>query len=430
MFRFVHTGDLHLDSPFLGIGGQVPPSIAEVLRTSTLRAWQAIVALALDERADFFLVAGDAFEGSIRTLPGQVAFRDGLRRLADAGIPSFVVTGNHDHEGDDGYIPSVEWPSLAYRFGPARVEGRPVIRDGREIARVYGQGYRAQAVRDNLAAGFRREADAPFAIGLLHTQVGASADGAYAPCTMADLRAAEMDYWALGHVHKHGILSDAKPVVVYCGNPQGRDPGEVEPRGCYLVTVGDDRSVTPEFRVVDEVRWQRLDVPVGALESDEAIVRAAEAALDRARTAAGRSIVARVRLTGSGPAHAILARPNAVAGVRDVVRESLGEGSPFAYLESLADATRPAYDRAALAAADDFRGSVLRFADELRARVAAGAGEDAAAADPGIDKVLGALWDSNRGRPYLKHRRLSRQDLLELLDRAETMAADSLSAEG
>ncbi len=428
MFRFVHTGDLHLDSPFSGIGGQVPASIAEVLRTSTLRAWQAIVALALDERADFFLVAGDAFESASRTLPGQVAFRDGLRRLADAGIPSFVVTGNHDHEG--GYIPSVEWPSLAHRFGPARVEARPVIRDGREIARVYGQGYRQQAVRDNLAAGFRREADATFAIGLLHTQVGTSADGVYAPCTMADLRTAEMDYWALGHVHKHGVLSDAKPVVVYCGNPQGRDPGEVEPRGCYLVTVGDDGSVSPEFRAVDEVRWQRLDVPAGALDSEEVIARAVAAALDAARTAAGRSIVARVRLTGSGPAHAILARPNAVAGVRDVVRDSLGEGSPFAYLESLADATRPAFDRAALAAADDFRGSVLRFADELRAKVAAGPGEDAATADPGLADVIGGLWDSSRGRPYLKQRRLSRQDLLELLDRAETLVADSLSAEG
>ena len=204
----------------------------------------------------------------------------------------------------------------------------------------------------------------------------------------------------------------------------------MEPRGCYLVTVGDDGSVSPEFRAVDEVRWQRLDVPAGALDSEEVIARAVAAALDAARTAAGRSIVARVRLTGSGPAHAILARPNAVAGVRDVVRDSLGEGSPFAYLESLADATRPAFDRAALAAADDFRGSVLRFADELRAKVAAGPGEDAATADPGLADVIGGLWDSSRGRPYLKQRRLSRQDLLELLDRAETLVADSLSAEG
>lgn len=427
MFKFIHTGDLHLDSPFAGIGGQVPEEVVEQLRTSTVRAWWNIVQLALDEAVDFFLVAGDAFEGAMRTLPGQLAFRDGLKRLADAGIPSFVVTGNHDHE--DGYIPAVEWPALAHRFSPRAVESRPVLRGGREIARIYGQGYRQQVVRENLAAKFRREPDAPFAIGLLHTQVGSSAEGVYAPCTMDDLRAAEMDYWALGHVHKHGILSAAKPVVVYCGNPQGRDPGEVEPRGCYLVRVGDDGSITPEFRPVDVVRWQLLDVPVGQLTGDEAIARAVAGAVDEARTKAGCSVVARVRLTGSGPAHAILARPNALAGVHDAARADLGGGSPFALIESLSDATRPVFDRAQRAAADDFVGSVLRLADELRAKVAAGPQEDAAVADPALDKVIADLWASSRGRPYLKGRALDREELLEILDRAEAMIVDQLVVE-
>jgi DNA repair exonuclease SbcCD nuclease subunit len=46
-----------------------------------------------------------------------------------------------------------------------------------------------------------------------------------------------MDYWALGHIHKHAVLSTTQPTAVYCGNPQGRDPGETEPRGCYLVPL-------------------------------------------------------------------------------------------------------------------------------------------------------------------------------------------------
>lgn len=428
MFRFIHTGDLHLDSPFAGIGGAVTEAVAEALRTSTLRAWHNIVSLALEEQVDFFLVAGDAFESAARTLPGQVAFRDGLKRLSDAGIPSFVVTGNHDHEG--GYIPAVAWPELAYRFSPARVEARPVMRGGREIARIYGQGYRQQFVRDNLAAKFRREPDAPFAIGLLHTQVGSTATGDYAPCTMTDLRNAGMDYWALGHVHKHGVLSAAKPVVVYCGNPQGRDPGEVEPRGCYLVTVGDDGSITPEFRVVDEVRWQLLDVSVGDLAGEEAIARAVAAAVDEARTRAGRSVVARVRLTGSGPAHALLARANAVAGIWDVARTTLGEGSPFAFIESVHDATRPEFNRAERAAADDFVGSVLRFTDELRAKVQAGPEEDVTTVDPALDALIRELWASNRGAPYLRNRRLSKADVLDVLDRAEAMVVGSLVVEG
>ncbi len=285
-------------------------------------------------------------------------------------------------------------------------------------------------MRENLAAGFSRDAEAPFAIGLLHTQVGSTPVGDYAPSTMADLRRAGMDYWALGHVHKHGVLSAPKPVVVYCGNPQGRDPGETEPRGCYLVTVTDDGTITPEFRAVDEVRWQRLDVPVGELSGDEAIARAVADAVDAARTRADRSVVARVRLTGSGPAHAILARPGALAGITDVARGSLGEGSPFAFLESVGDATRPAFNRAERAEADDFLGSVLRYGDDLRARIEAGPDDDPAASDPTLDQLIGGLWASCRGQPYLRGRRLTKPELLEVLDRAEAMVVDSLAVEG
>ncbi len=42
-----------------------------------------------------------------------------------------------------------------------------------------------------------------------------------------------MDYWALGHIHKHEILCE-KPYIVYAGNPQGLDCTETGPRGCSL----------------------------------------------------------------------------------------------------------------------------------------------------------------------------------------------------
>ncbi|MEI8256913.1 MAG: site-specific integrase, partial [Deltaproteobacteria bacterium] len=138
------------------------------------------------------------------------------------------------------------------------------------------------------------------------------------------------------------------------------------------------------------------------------------AAVDEARTKAGRSVVARVRLTGSGPAHTLLARANAVAGICDVARDTLGEGSPFAFIESVHDATRPEFNRAERAAADDFVGSVLRFTDELRAKVAAGPEEDVATVDQALDALIRELWASNRGAPYLRNRRLSKADVLDV----------------
>ncbi|MCH7593782.1 MAG: metallophosphoesterase, partial [Chloroflexi bacterium] len=89
-FRFVHAADLHLDSPFVGLQ-EINDRVASELREATFRTFDRIVDLCLDRRADFLLVAGDIYDAGDRSLRAQLRFRDGLERLGDAGISSFVV---------------------------------------------------------------------------------------------------------------------------------------------------------------------------------------------------------------------------------------------------------------------------------------------------------------------------------------------------
>lgn len=432
-FRFVHTGDLHLDSPFAGLSEAVPTEIGAALRGSTLSAWERVVQLALDERVDAFLVAGDAFEHEQRSLLAQVRFRDGLGRLSDAGIASYVVTGNHDPLS--GWEPTVAWPPLAYRFPADAVVERPLIRgDGVELARVYGISYAVRDVTTNLAGAFRRGEGAPYAIGLLHANVGTQPGHApYAPCTLADLRAAGMDYWALGHVHRHAVLSPRDPVVVYCGNPQGRDPGEAEPRGCYLVEVDAAGGTTPHFVATDRVRWRLLEVSIDGVETEEALVRAVGGAVAAAHGEAGRSLVARVTLTGRGPLHASLLRGNLLADVRQLAQEQQPAGGDFAWIESLRDATRPAAELGG-AVPGTFPGELAAEADAARQALLADGGErddaaaqDAAADGAGWEEELDDLYAHHRVRRLLRGRRPSRDRVLELLGEAERLALERLA---
>ena len=420
--RFVHTGDLHLDSPFLGLGQAVPERIAGALRDATLRSWDRIVDLALAEHVDAVLVAGDVFEGANRTLRAQVAFRDGLERLARQGIPSFVVTGNHDPLS--GWEPAVTWPELAHRFAANEVSSRPIMRDGLELARVHGISYGVRDVTRNLAATFRRDADEPFAIGLLHANVGGQEGHQnYAPCSISDLAASGMDYWALGHIHRHGILRPADPTVVYCGNPQGRDPGEADPRGCYLVDVDDRGRAQPEFRAMDVVRWQRLAVAIDGLASDEALIQAVGQAIETAADEAGRSIVALVNLTGRGPLHGSVRRPGFLDDLHSLVRQRFGVGEPFAWLDSIRDETRPTIDLAARRRAGDLLGEALREFDRSRAAL-----RDGQAAD--LHTLLEDLYEQPRVRRILAGAKPGTADLLALLDSAEAQVIDQLDEAG
>ena len=89
---------------------------------------------------------------------------------------------------------------------------------------------------ENLSLGFRKHPGDPFTVGVLHCNVGGDVRHAnYAPCSLADLEASGIDYWALGHVHEPRILRAENPAIVYSGCAQGRNPREAGARGCFVV---------------------------------------------------------------------------------------------------------------------------------------------------------------------------------------------------
>ena len=430
-FSFLHTGDLHLDSPFRGLSAEAPPEVLPHLRSATTDAWRSVVRTAIEAHVDFVLVAGDVFEVASPTLLGQTRFRDGLARLSEAGIPSFVVHGNHDPLDGRSWVPSLDFPADVHRFGTDAAEVVPVLRQGREIARIHGRSYPRAAVTENYASGFRADPAAPYSIGLLHTNVGDRPGHAnYAPCSVDDLRGSGMDYWALGHIHQPGqVLAD--PPAIYCGIPQGRDPGELGPRGCYLVEVDAAARTTPRFVATDLVRWHIVEVAIDPLTDDEALRRACREALGSSLDAAdGRSLVVRARLTGRGVLHASLARPGYLADLRDLLNEERSLTPPFAWVESVQDLTRPEVDLESRRNVPDFVGDFLRTAAVARRSRSSTDPDEHERWTSLLRSAVAPLFDeSPRGRRHLAAGRPSDDALAsDLLAEAEALGVDLLLA--
>jgi len=63
MLTFLHTADIHLDSPLRGLSHyEGAPSIEEI-RGATRQALDNLVNFALEEKVNFVLVAGDLYDG-------------------------------------------------------------------------------------------------------------------------------------------------------------------------------------------------------------------------------------------------------------------------------------------------------------------------------------------------------------------------------
>ncbi len=420
-FTFIHAADLHLDSPFKGLS-KAPSAVRDRLRESTFAALRRLGELAQRERADFVVLAGDLFDAADRSLRAQLRLQRALGDMAGRGIRTYIVTGNHDHEG--GRQAKLDWPEGVYAFGSSQAECRTALtREGEPAAHIYGISYPTRAVGDNLALRFKKREGAPFHIAVLHANVnGDPAHDDYAPCRLEELTASGFDYWALGHVHDRRVLSEY-PHVVYPGNLQGRSVKETGSKGAYAVSVSGSGKVDMRFHDLADVLWQEIAVPIDGMEREQQLQEAMLDALENARRAsAGRATIARLRLEGRGALHERLLRSEAAEEWLEGLRESLTppeEADDWVWPESLLVRTAGELRLKRAAEEDGFLGELVR-------------GGLLAAADPEtakamLDEATAALRKQPRLRQWLDGR--SREEREQWIRRATELSASLLRDE-
>jgi DNA repair protein SbcD/Mre11 len=366
-FRFVHAADLHLDTPFAGVA-QPAPHVAAALRDASLAAWDALVELTLAEHAAFLLLAGDIYDGADRGVRAQLRFLKGLRRLSDAGVRVFIVHGNHDPIDRRSAV--VDYPANAKLFPAGEVESVPVTIDGEQIAIVHGISYDRSDTKENLALHFHRAPGDGLQVGLLHANVGANAEhGAYAPCTLGDLEAADLDYWALGHVHKRAVLRENDPWVVYPGDTQGRSPKPSErgEKGALVVDVSGSKVTNVRFAALDVARFVACGIDIAdATDLSQVQARLIETLARLRDEHAGRHLLVRATLEGRGPVAPELHRQGAIADMLVETRNELATSRPFLWVESIVDRSRSIVDLDTLRERPDLSGELVRLADGVR----------------------------------------------------------------
>jgi DNA repair exonuclease SbcCD nuclease subunit len=296
--KFIHTADLHLDSPLRGLA-RYPGAPVDEIRGATRRAFENLVHLAATEAVDLVVIAGDVYDGDWRDYRTGLFFAAQMSRLREAGVPVLMVSGNHDARSI--ITRALRLPDNVRHFSANGPE--TALLDDLGVA-VHGHGYAERWVLADLSAGYPSRLPGYFNVGLLHTSASTSAlHETYAPCTVGGLVARGYDYWALGHVHERQVLHE-EPWVVFPGCIQGRHAQETGAKGCTVVDVEDLRVSSVRHVPVDVVRWASLVVDVDGLASATDAVDAVRTGLGReVRAADGRLLAIRVELTGASAVH-------------------------------------------------------------------------------------------------------------------------------
>lgn len=299
MFTFLHAADLHLDSPLRGLA-QYEGAPVEQIRGATRRAVENLVRLAIDRRVAFVLLAGDIYDGDWPDYGTGLFFLDQMRRLREAAIPVFLISGNHDAANKMTRQLRPRSRDLVQTLSVEEPETRML--DEWSVA-IHGQGYARQETLENLAAKYPLGRGGTFNIGLLHTALGGCEGHApYAPCSYGDLESRRYQYWALGHIHQRNDaarLGDGTPVI-FPGNTQGRHIKETGEKGCVLVEVDNRLQVArTEFVPLDVFRWAvcPLDAATAA-NRDDLLAQAGDRFRQLLKDHAGLPLGVRVTVTG------------------------------------------------------------------------------------------------------------------------------------
>ena len=363
-FVFVHAADMHLDAPFAGVSAD-DARVGKALAEATHAAFDRLVDTCVERGARFVVLAGDAYNSSDTSLRAQLHFAAGMRRLSEAGVDVFLVHGNHDPAS--GWSAGLAMPESVHVFPTDRVGRFEVTSDGQTVAAVYGRSFAHAAETANLAVGYARQADDPFAVGVLHANVGGNPEyDPYAPASLDDLRAARMDYWALGHIHKQEVLV-RDPWIAYSGSTQGLNPKETGPHGCLVVQVGPSGISAVEHVETAPVGWAQIECDLAAAHTIEDAHRRLAESCEAIRSDAGRPTVVRVKLVGRSPAHAGLARAGVLGDLVESVRRDQAAATPWIWLDRVTDVTAPVLDLDAVRAGKEFSAELVRIADELEA---------------------------------------------------------------
>jgi hypothetical protein len=359
MLTFIHAADIHLDSPLRGLYSYEGAPPVEEIRGATRQALDNLVNFALEENVHFVLIAGDLYDGDWQDFNTGLYFAKQMRNLGDAGIRVAIIRGNHD--AANTMTKTLIMPENVKIFSTRKPETWHL--DDLGVA-IHGQSYANRDVYENLAVSYPDPLTDVFNIGILHCLIsGAEGHLPYAPCTIDELSAKGYDYWALGHVHKFGVVRTL-PHIVYAGCTQGRHIREPGVKGCVLIEV-EEGSISAEFVPLDVLRWAEIKADVSDAQNiEQAALAFGDALKEVIHEVGGRYSCIRAVLTGRCPGHGLFSsNPSAItANVRAVASEVSKEK---AWIEKVQLQTGPVIDFNIISDSDTPQGELLRYLKEL-----------------------------------------------------------------
>jgi exonuclease SbcD len=300
MLRVLHTADVHLGARHADLGDQ-----AAAQRERQFAAFVATADLALAERVDLFLIAGDLFDSNVQPRRSVERAASQLRRLVDARIRTVLIPGTHDVYDRASIYRAYDLAAMSGAVGSDLVtvldpDHVDVHLQALDVV-VHGRSFATKRAPESPLKGLDVSKDkrAGWHIGLLHASLAIpdKTDGDEVVITTDEIAASHLDYLALGHWHSTLQGKAGNTIYAYSGAPEAVALDQDRAGNVLLVTL-DTRDKKKHVDVVEHkvgrTIFEKLELDAAAVGTQPGLVN----------TLAARSnpdLVLDVRLIGVRP---------------------------------------------------------------------------------------------------------------------------------
>lgn len=281
MIKLLHFADAHID--MTNFGSHDPETGLPERVMDFLRSLDTIIQAAIDEKVDLVIFAGDAYKDRAPAPTFQREWGRRLMRLSKAGIPTILLTGNHDispsqrkahalQEFDTLAPDHIRVVSNLRLLSPADLEGLPIqvmaipwiTRAGVMQTITSGESEEEDPLRviENSVSDWislalsETDPDLPIILTAHASVAGAKLGneqeikiGRDVILPLGLVCNPRFDYVALGHIHRYQDLNlGAHPPVVYPGSIERVDFGEVNEEKGFVIAKIEKGHTTYEWR--------------------------------------------------------------------------------------------------------------------------------------------------------------------------------------
>ncbi len=279
MLRLLHTADVHLGARHADLGDR-----AATQRERQFAAFVATIDLALAEKVDLVLIAGDLFDSNVQPRRSVERAAAQLKRLVDARIRIVIAPGTHDLFDRASIYRAYDLPALAGAVGSDLVTvldpEHPDVHLRSLDTVVHGRCFPTKRAPESPLADFDAATDerATWHVGLLHAAIAIEGrtDGDDVVITSDEIEASHLDYLALGHWHSTSKGKAGRTTYAYSGAPEPIALDQDRAGNVLLVTLDSTdgrKRVLVEERKVGKTRFERIQLDAATVGSQPALVK-------------------------------------------------------------------------------------------------------------------------------------------------------------